>query len=373
MNEHELPVTDLLAARRIADAGPDFWTNLQAQLSTEPTPNVTATTTATTRNVDAEVDTRNAALHRRRPRPWLIATAAAAAIVALVFSIIGLSARNDDDAPTITDSTTTSQPAPTTSLTTTTSTTPSAVEDDVAPAPGQSNLPELTQMGDRLGFGSAGESLFAFETAGAGPPLLRSVDGIVWEAVSEATMRTPEGMSPSWFSDPSTRRFYPVGFEATEPWVHVVETDDDGARARIWSSNNGDSWTLAEISLGKDPAPVNLAAQPYSVESAASPTALVVSFSRSHTVEWRDFLPQSDWGPVADIGRAVGEQYAATGIVTTPVPGPDGVTIQNPVTGPTFDMPSFVPWEDLPPEARATYDWLAQNTQPSESGAFTEV
>ena len=364
-------LSTLLAALPVPDHRPGFWEELEARLATVDAGNAADTSVTQLRNVDAG-DIALDELHHRRSRRWLIATAAAAAIMALITSIIGLSALNDDDAPTITDTTTTLQPAPTTSLTTTTSTTLSSVEDDVAPVPADSNLPELTVMGDRLSFGSAGESLFAFETAGPGPPLLRSVDGIVWEAVSEASMRTPEGVSPSWFSDPLTRGFHPVAFEATEPWVHVVETDDDRARARIWSSSNGDSWTLAEISFGTDPIPYNLAARPYSVESAASPTALVVSFSRSHTVEWRDFLPQSEWGPATDISRAVGEQYAATGIVTTPVPGPDGVTIQNPVTGPTFDMPSFVPWGDLPPEAKATYEWLAQNAESSGLGDFIE-
>jgi hypothetical protein len=128
MNDQELPVTDLLAARRITDAGPDFWNDLEAQLATEPAPIGDSTTLAPAEDVDTEVDSAGTdlgELQRRRVRRWLIATAAtAAALVAIIF---GLNALSEDTgpAPVITDTTpSTTVEAVGTSTTTATTTVP---------------------------------------------------------------------------------------------------------------------------------------------------------------------------------------------------------------------------------------------------------
>lgn len=130
MNEQELPVSDLLAARRVADAGTDFWNDLEAQLATEPAPLLDATTLVPARDVDTELDTGLDRLHGWRSRRWLIVTAAAAAIVAIIF---GINALTEDTGPTpvISDITTTTRAATTTSAAPTTTIPP---EEDATPS-----------------------------------------------------------------------------------------------------------------------------------------------------------------------------------------------------------------------------------------------
>ena len=87
MNDDEVSATSLLAARTVAEPGPDFWDNLEARLAMEPPPTGAEDTGAITSLLDPNTDVANVEPMTRRTRLIVAAAVAAAAVVGGVITV----------------------------------------------------------------------------------------------------------------------------------------------------------------------------------------------------------------------------------------------------------------------------------------------
>jgi hypothetical protein len=360
-------LSDLFDALATPDHEPDFWSQLEAQLATQPSPIVDAATIASTPEVDTEVGDGDAdlrELHHWRARRWVIATAAAAAIAAI---ILGLNALTEDTgpAPTITDITTS---------TTTTITVPPP-DADASPGPAidvsrqlewTRQTSNLTARGYRTEAVAADEVFYALDGGLTAAPsgLLRSADALVWESIDASSMRVGD-RTPSWSTDTGVPDFMPVALAVNGQSVSVAEITHasngitpngrgagDPAGLRIWRSDGGEDWSLVDFPVFDPPVDARVS-MVQEVRIAESPDTLVVVRTLNFEIDWWQFAPEGLEFDNEAHNEVFGYQVElALDSDTRPATATRA--------GVKFswlpDDPITV-WADLPPEAEEAYDW----------------